>query len=489
MAKSLVLRGGRVIDPDSRRDETTDVVITDDRITSIGSIEKDQQIEEIDVTGLIVGPGFIDLHSHAQSIAGHRLQAFDGVTTSLELEAGMTPVRLAYEKAGNEGRPLNYGFSSSWAGARMEVLAGVPADASVGRMLGNIGNPEWQRDSSPKELRLILERLRSDIGDGALGIGILVGYAPRSDPGEYLEVSALAAETSVPTYTHVRELIESDPDTPVDGPEELVRAAGETGAHMHHCHVNSTSRRHIDRVLALIERARAEGSRVTLEAYPYGAGSTGIGAAFLAPDRLPLWGLTPHSITYLPTGERVADDERLRQIREADPGGLAIIDFLDEEDPGDFELMCRSLAYPDSIVASDSVPLIPPPHDPSAWPLPEGSSTHPRTAGTYAKTLRIMVRETGIWSWVEAFRRCSLLPADVVAQVAKSMRLKGRLAVGSDADLVVIDPSVITDRATYSDATRPSLGVHHLFVAGKQVVRDGELVADAFPGRAIRGSP
>src|SRR6185437_10204766 len=107
-----------------------------------------------------------------------------------------------------------------------------------------------------------------------------VGYAPGTAPGEYLRVAALASASGVPTFTHCRDLIEFAPDGPIDGAEEIVRAAGQTGAHMHYCHVNSTTLRHADRVLGLVERAQRAGSRVTTEAYPYGAGMSGIGAAF-----------------------------------------------------------------------------------------------------------------------------------------------------------------------------------------------------------------
>src|SRR2546423_4773041 len=105
------------------------------------------------------------------------------------------------------------------------------------------------------------------------------------------------------------------PATLADGAEEIVRTAGETGAHMHYCHINSTSQRHIDRVLALVTRAQAAGSRVTTEAYPYGSGMTGIGAAFLAPERLGGRGLSPASLTYAPTGERLASARPLRELR------------------------------------------------------------------------------------------------------------------------------------------------------------------------------
>ena len=132
----------------------------------------------------------------------------------------------------------------------------------------------------------MLARLEADLADGALGIGVLLGYAPGADPAEYLRVAALAARAGAPTFTHSRDLVEFMPATLADGAEEIVRAAGETGAHMHYCHVNSTTLRHIDRVLGLVARAQPAGSRVTTEAYPYGSGMTGIGAAFLAPERL-----------------------------------------------------------------------------------------------------------------------------------------------------------------------------------------------------------
>jgi cytosine/adenosine deaminase-related metal-dependent hydrolase len=493
MARVTVLRGGRVVDPASGRDEVTDVVISDDRVASVGPTaerEITEADEVVDVGGLIVGPGFIDLHSHAQSVTGHRMQALDGVTTSLELEAGVNPVAVAYTSAASEGRPLNYGFSASWAMARMEILGGFEADGRLLTALAHIGDPAWQRQASTLEVERILARLRSELADGGLGVGILVGYAPRISPDEYLAVAHLAAEARAPTYTHAREIVEADPTTPVDGSEEIVRAAAEMGAHMHHCHVNSTSRRHIDRVLTLLEHARAEGARISVEAYPYGSGSTGIGAFFLEPDRLSAWGITPQAITYLPTGERVADADRLRHLRATDPGGLAIIDFLDEADPTDAGLLRRSLLHADSIVASDAMPLmLPRGTDPFAWPPPPGIATHPRTAGTFAKALRIMVRESSAWSWVEAFRRCSLLPAGVVAEVAPSMRNKRRLAPGADADVVVLDPSVVSEAATYADPVRPSRGVRHLLVAGRPVVHDGVLVADTFPGQPIRGVP
>jgi cytosine/adenosine deaminase-related metal-dependent hydrolase len=483
---AILLRGGRVLDPASGHDAIGEVLVRDGSIAALGPALPDADATVLDVSGCIVGPGFVDLHSHVHSIAGQRLQAMDGVTTSLDLEAGLMPIERAYAEAAREGRPLNYGFSASWAAARAQVPS-----ANIGGSLAVLGDARWQRTSSPSELTDWLEIIEGELGRGALGVGVLMGYAPRSDPAEFQAVARLAAGAGAPVYTHVRELVEADPQVPVDGVDEVVIAAAESGATMHHCHVNSTSRRHVDRVLATLDAARAAGSRVSVEAYPYGAGSTAVGAYFLAPERLPAMGLRPSSIVLVGTGERIADERRLREVRDSDPGAACVFAFLDEDDAGDRALLHRSLAYPDAIVASDAMPLVfaDGTFDSREWPLPRRAATHPRTAGTFAKTLRVMVRETGTWSWLEAFRRASYLPARLLDGIAPAARAKGRLSAGADADIVVLDADSVTDNATYADPLRPSSGIRHLLVAGQFVVRDGVLRPDALPGRPVRGEP
>ena len=191
----------------------------------------------------------------------------------------------------------------------------------------------------------------------------------------------------------------------------------------------------------------------------------------------------------LSTGERPASDARLAELRAADPGALVVIDLLREGDPDDLGFLTRALLADDTAVASDAMPLVPASGSPDLrWPELNGAMTHPRTAGTFSRVMRWYVRELGILSLTEAVRRCTLVPADILRDVAPAMARKGRIQVGADADLVVFDPDSITDRATYEDPTRTSEGVRHVLVGGAFVVRDGVLDTAVRPGRPVRGA-
>jgi hypothetical protein len=479
----VVIRGGRVIDPETGVDEVRNVAISGDMIGAV-TVDPVEGRVVVEAGGRVVAPGFIDLHSHAQTLAGRRLQASDGVTTALDLEAGRSPVSVAYAR--EDGSPIHFGYSASWALARHRVLDGQEPSGSIADALRLLAGTSWRGTLAPRQLDAMLDLLRRDLGEGAIGIGLLLGYAPEIPPEEYLAVARLASEVGVPTFTHCRELVEVAPAGLADGAEEIVSAAAETGAHMHYCHVNSSATRHVDRVLGLVDQCRREGGRVTTEAYPYGYASTVIGAAFLSAEGLRARGLQTGALTYLPTGERVADEGRLEQLRRDDPGGLVTLDFLDESDPLERAVLLRTIGRDDVIAASDAMPLVPVRADfsESTWPIGTGAVTHPRTAGCFSRMLRL-AREEG-WVLADVIRRCTLLPAQVLGGACPAMRRKGRVQVGCDADIVVFDAARVTDQATPGDPTRVSSGITDLFVSGTRVVAGGALDVAARPGRACR---
>jgi hypothetical protein len=482
-----VIANGRVIDPESKLDAVRHVGIRDGKIAAV-SEQPLRGKESIDAKGLVVSPGFIDLHSHAQTLAGMRMQAFDGVTTALELEAGAWPVGPAYEAAAKQGRPLNCGFSSSWGIARMAVVAGVKTGGTLATVPRGLAVSGWGRRVEPQVSEKVLRSIEDGLRQGGLGIGVLLGYGPESNTDEYLAVARLAARFDVPVFTHVRYLEPYGPKNSLVAHEELIAVAAVTGAHMHICHLNSTASRRIPEMLEYVEKARSLGMRVTFEAYPYGGGSTSISAPFLAPENLPNMGIKSSDIVYLKTGERPATNERLAQLRHDDPNATIVVYCLDESRPEDQKLIDRAVLHPDAAVASDAVPwqLGGNTITDDVWPLPEGAVAHPRAAGCFTRILGRYVREQKKLTLSEAIRKCSLLPARILEPSVPQMKNKGRIRIGADADLIVFDPATVIDRATYEKPNQTALGMRDVLVNGRFVIKDGQLRKEAFPGKAIR---
>jgi N-acyl-D-glutamate deacylase len=483
----LVLAGGRVIDPESNLDAVRHVGIKGGTIVAIS--EKPLKGKDvIDATRLVVSPGFIDLHSHAQTLAGMRMQAFDGVTTSLELESGMLPIGLSYEAAAREGRPINYGFSTSWSVARAIALTDFKSDGTLLSVWKNTDQVKWARFVPPEESRKVLDLVAQGLREGGIGVGMPVGYAPDSNRDEFFEIARMAKKLGVPVFTHIRYLEPYGPKSSLLGHQELIALAAMTGAHMHICHLNSTASKRIPEMLEAVESAMARGLNVTFEGYPYGAGSTSMAAPFLAPANLPNIGIKPSDITYLKTGKPIASDEELAKLRKEDPNGIVLVKFLDEDNPKYQRLIDKVILHRDAAVASDAVfweldgKLI----TEDVWPLPAKAVAHPRSAGCFSRILGRYCREEKKLSLLEAVRRCSLRPAQILEKSVPQMKNKGRLKIGADADLVVFDPETIRDRATYLEPNQTSTGMRFVLVNGVFVVRDSQLVKSMAPGKAIR---
>jgi hypothetical protein len=484
----LVVAGGRVIDPETGLDQVGDVGIRGGSIAAVGP-EPLAGETRLDASGLVVAPGFIDLHCHAQTVPSMRMQALDGVTTGLELEAGGYPVAAAYRAAAEEGRPINYGFAASWIGVRMAVLDQARMDGSFTAITVAFGGARWHRLVDGPTAATIVAEVDTELGEGAIGIGLMPGYAPESNREEYLAMAALAARRQVPTYSHVRHGHAREPGSCVEGVGELVQVAAMTGAHMHLCHVNSTGWRRAPELLELLGRAQGLGLRLSTEMYPWGAASTVMGAPWFDPANLERVGITPRDMFDASRGRRVRDADDLAAIRRETPGDIGVFFFLDEAAEDDVAVLDQVLAHPDVAVATDAVPYLSGgrPVDGQVWPLPDDALAHPRLAGTFCRTLRWQTRERGVLTLPEAIRRMTLVPARVVEAAAPGARRKGRVQPGCDADVVVFDPDTVTERATYDDPRRPSHGMRHVVVGGTPLVRDGELDTAVMPGRPLRG--
>ena len=487
----MVIAGGRVVDPASGLDGVCDVAIQDGRITAIGTgLGTAEQV--IDATGLVVAPGFIDLHAHGQSIPADRMQAFDGITTTLDLEAGVMPVASWYQRQAAQGRVLNYGASVNWAFARIGAMIGSNEESSLEAFGRAMRDRRWiDNVATENEVTGILDSLARGLSQGGIGIGILNAYAPGAGVQELTAVCELAAAHGVPTFTHVAYMSRIDPESSAEAYVRLIGYAGATGAHMHICHFNSSSKTDVERCARIVAKAQAQGLPITLEAYPYGTGSTVLGATFFNENDFEArTGTGYDSVQRVTDGRRFRDRQELLAEQAEDPTTLVLWHFLDTEgNEAHRGMLDVSVLYPGGAIASDAMPWSLPDgsvYTGDAWPLPDDVTSHPRSAGTFTRFIRHWVRDRQAISLLEGIRKCSQIPADILTPSTPDMARKGRLAAGSDADVVVFDLETLTDRAEFSAMNRPSQGVRHLLVGSQPVITNGIMDVTARPGRPVR---
>lgn len=468
-AYDVVLAGGRVMDPETGLDAVRHVGIRGQRVAAISESALEGRLV-LDVSGLVVSPGFIDLHAHGQSNRSNEFQARDGVTTALELEGGVPDV-AAFLRSRSGDAVLNYGASISHMAARTWILPqhaaavaraeaaldALDADAAAYMELYDAMSAGRYDPVPPELYGALRDRLVQGLRDGALGIGMAHQYFPGATHDEIFRVFRMAADEEVPIFTHVR-------DMSVAAMQEVIANAAATGAPLHIVHVNSSSLWNIDTVLDLIAGARDRGVDVTTEAYPYTAGSTAIQSAIFDEGWRERLRMDYGDVQWQDTGERLTE-ETFHAYREQ--GGIVIVHMMRPE------WVEKAITTPFVMVASDAMRYAP--------------GAHPRSAGTFSRVLGRYVRESGTLSLMDALRKITLMPAQRLETVSAQMRRKGRLQVGSDADITVFDPDRIIDTATFEDDLSYSEGVRHVLVNGELVVRDGENVAGARPGQAVIG--
>jgi len=461
----LVLEGGRVMDPETGLDAVRNVGIRDGKIARISS-EALSGRHTVRASGLVVAPGFIDLHQHGQDMESQRVKALDGVTTALEMEIGVPNVAPFLKS--KEGHSLiHYGTSASHVAARALVFG---APLSAGSTKTHAGIPEILPKSGPatdqpatsEQIEVMREQLRAELNAGGLAIGMGIQYTPGATRLEVIDMFRLASERGLPVYTHVRSAGSGEPGSSVESLSEVIGAAAITGAPLHIVHINSSCLHDTVECLSLVEGARARGLDVTTEAYPYIAGMTAINSALFNPGWQGKLGISYGDLVLPDTGEHLTK-ERFDELHGSSTTHWILI-FANTQ-----EMVDKAITHPLVMIASD------------------GAEGNPRNAGTYSRVLAQYVREKGTLTLMDALRKMSLMPAQMLERSTPAGRQKGRLQEGADADIVVFDAATISDRSTFQKPMEPSFGVHYLVVAGTVLVDDGKIVPDVFPGRALVG--
>lgn len=455
----LVLANGRVMDPASGLDAVRNVAIDDGRIAAISAEPLDGE-RVLDVSGLVVAPGFIDLHAHAHDQATHGILARDGVTTALEMEGGVLPVGEWYDEHEGVSR-INFGAAVSHPGARVMVLEDDP---DVLESLGD--STHWSHDTADaEEIEAIVDVVRDGLDDGALGIGFGIQYTPGASRDEIWRVYQAGADHGVTGFAHVRFAAMSEPGSSVESMQEMLAIAA-TGASVHMCHIASTGLGKVPIMLEMFDKARKMGLDFSTEVYPYTAAGSFIGAAIFDPGWRERLGRDYGDIAWAATGERLTE-ESFERYRREEPNGTVVAHVMDEEN------VIAAIQHPDVMIASDG------------GSLADGHG-HPRSAGSHARVLGRYARELGVLTLMDAIGKMTLMPAERMATAVPAMNDKGRLAVGADADITIFDPATVIDNATFEEPALPSTGIPHVMVGGTFVVEDSQIVADAFPGQPVR---
>lgn len=450
----LVVQNGRVIDPETGLDAVRNVGIRLGSIVRI-STEPLQGAEVVDARGLVVAPGFVNLHDHEQTPEGYRLKVFDGVTTGLEMEIGAPDIQTFL--AEHEGKALiNYGSTASHVAARAAVFGEPLAHGAILPQAGKATD----KPATPEQIEQIEQRLRTQLDVGALGIGMGIQYTPGATRWEVTEVFRVAAERHVPIFVHVRSVGRIEPGSSVEAVEEVIAAAAVTGAPLHVAHINSIGLQDALKCIGLIAGARSQGLNITTEAYPYTAGMTNINSALFNPGWREKFGIDYKDLQLPETGERLTKETF--EVLHASPEPRRVLLFMNSQ-----EMVDSVIVHPLVMIASDA------------------HAGHPRAAGTFSRILARYVREQGRLSLMDAVRKMTLMPATVLERATPAGRRKGRLQEGADADIVVFDLQTITDRATYDKPNEPSVGVKYLIVDGHLVIENGEIVPNVYFGRAL----
>jgi len=523
----VILRSGTIYDGSGEKPYTGDVAFNDDIIAAIGDIGEATAPTDIDIKGLAVAPGFVNMMSWANVslIEDGRSQSDirQGVTLEIMGEgSSMGPLNDAM-KAEMIRRQADIRYDIEWTtlGEYLEYLERRGVSPNVASFIGSatprryvIGHED--REPTPEELDQMRTLVRRAMEEGALGVASALIYPPGSyaKTDELIALSEVAAEYDGIYISHMRD----ESGKILEAIEELLTIAREANIRAEIYHLKSSGRAYwplFDEAVAMVERARADGLHITADVYTYAASSTGLNASIPAwvqeggfeaslkrmkdpaireriasemleepsewdifsPDGILLVGFKTDGLKPL-TGKTLAE---VAQMRGTDPlttamdliiedGSRVSTVYFDQSE----DVVRKVIALPWVSFNSDSASL-----------APEGvflkSKPHPRAYGSFARVLGKYVRDEQLIPMEEAIRKLAALPS-------QNLRLdrRGQLKEGFFADVVVFDPDAIQDNATFVDPHQYATGMLHVFVNGRQVLKDGEHTG-ATPGRVVRG--
>jgi len=528
----VLLRGGTIYDGSGGEPFVGDVAIRGDEIVAIGDLDSLSAVVEIDVTGLAVAPGFVNMMCHSEeSFIMDGLSQSDirqGITLEV-LGEGMSMGPLSDDmKAEMTRMQGEFKYDIEWTtfGEYLEYLERRGVSPNIASFIGT-ANPrvmvigQNDREATPEELDQMREIVREAMEEGAMGIASALIYPPGSfaDTEELIALAEVASEYDGIYISHLR----SEGSMMLEALEELLTIARAADIRSEIYHFKSSGQENwplFDRAVEMVEEARADGLEIFADMYTYPAGSTGLNAAIPpwvqdggfeasiermsdpetrdriaremlehssewenmylgsgSPDRILLVGFETEELKPL-TGKTLAE---VAEMRGEDPRYVAM-DLIVEDNSRvgtvyfsqSEDIVRRAVALPWVSFNTDAASM-----------APEGIflnySTHPRAYGSFTRVLGKYVRDEQVITMQEAVRKLAALPAEVLR-----IERRGKLEEGYFADVAVFDPESIQDHATFEEPHQYSTGMLHVFVNGEQVLADGEHTG-ATPGRVVRG--